>query len=109
MKVNIKNKLTMKKLGFYDMGESYIFTHNVGMSSYDMIDLEIVIMKKDSSFEIYVLDGDSGIIYNYPQMLKKNPKAKYPLMVKKNVDTIMKYMVEYGVISDFKVGDSIYG
>ena len=109
MKVNIKNKLTMKKLGFYDMGESYLYVHNVGKNLDDMLDLNIIINKKNQTFRIYVNDGEIGCAYDYPQMLKKNPKAKYPLIVKKKVDTIMKYMVESGVISDFKVGNSIYG
>lgn len=108
MKVNVKNKIIMRSLGFCDMGKFYLYTHNVGKTLDDMLDLNIIIYK-DNTFDIYVNDGEVGNIYDYSQMLKKNPKAKYPLIVKKNVDAIMKYMVGSGVISDFKVGDSIYG
>ena len=104
IKAHILPDEKMKAIGFTDHNpKSWYFC-----KYWDDLDLSfnVCIIKDDpDDLRIDVLDEAFCQPYDYQSILSRHPDFKVALMVKDRTDRCMTYLINNGVLSNWKVGD----
>lgn len=109
MKIHLLPEEKMRELGFTDHRESYwCFCKIVYKDGMAGISFNISINKNDpEDYRIDVLDENFLQPYDYQYFLSKNVNVSCSQAVKKEVDTLMLWLKDAGIVSDWNVGDYI--
>lgn len=104
MKINLFNDDYMKTAGFSDHVEGkWIFLKEVAPEVSFILRVE----KNCSKWRIDIIDDDFGQPYDYQYILSVDTEHAFANSVKRNVESIMTYLCDIGIVSDYKVGDYI--
>ena len=104
MKIHVLNEDKMREISFTDHREGcWYYCKNLG----NEITFNLSVKKDGTDYKIDVLDEDFGQPYDYQYYLSQNPDSEFALKIKGKVEVIMLELVDFGVVSDYKVGDYI--
>ena len=104
IKAHILSDQMMREIGFtdYDSKNWYFFK-----SIADNITFNVSIKKKTGYIRIEVLDENIMQPYQYQELLRNCPHAEFALKVHEAVQEQMKYLMDKGIITGYRLGDYI--
>lgn len=101
MKINVFNDEYMKTAGFSDhVEDKWTFLKEVAPE----VSFILSINKDHSKWSIDVIDDDFGQPYDYQYILSDDSEHVFANSVKRNVESIMSYLCDIGIVSDYKIG-----
>lgn len=104
IKAHILSDKLMRELGFTDYDhKNWYFCKDIA----DDITFNVSIKKKTGNIRIEILDENFLQPYQYQELLKNCPNAEFALKVHEAVQGQMKYLMDKGVITGYRLGDYI--
>lgn len=104
IKAHILSDAIMRDIGFTDyVSNTWYLVRCVAEDT----TFNVSIDKKTGHIEIEVLDENFLQPYQYQELLKNCPHAEFALKVHEAVQEQMKYLMDKGIITGYRLGDYI--